>query len=141
MEIRIKKLSKNEKYACSIKEIKRVFQDDSIFISFGYLGKSFSFDSTFINHPVINGLIICSLSFTRRLNHTTDTEPYLCFYVVRDDKYSERYEREFCDIILPQIEDWLIKIHSQPDTPIPGVEQLLVEWTGKEFNIHQSRFK
>lgn len=141
MEIKIKKLSKNEKYACSIQEIKKVFKDDPIFISFGYLGRTFSFYSQFIKHPVINGLIICSLSYNRRLNLPIDTEPYLSFYVIRDDHYSEKYEQKFCDIILPQLKDWFIKVHSKPDTAIPGVEKLLVEWTGQEFILHPCRFK
>ena len=141
MEMKIKKLSKNEKYACRIKTVKEAFRNDTIFVSFGYLRKTFNFDSSNKKPPIIAGSVICSVLFNRRLNINTDIKLYLCFYVIRDDNYTEPCEQEFCDTIIPQIKDWINKIDSQPDTSLPGVEELLIEWTGQELKVHQCRYK
>jgi hypothetical protein len=140
MEVKSRGLNKHECFACNIADVKEMFfQDDDLFISFGFLHRNHYFDSKFIKRPIIEGIIISSIQINRRLN-VVDSRPILSFYVIRDDRYIEKYKDIFCETILPKINEWYHKALSKPESSIPGVEVLLVEWTGDNFKIHISRF-
>jgi len=141
MQIRSKGLNKGERYACSSKDIKKSFQPESIlFVSFGFHEKSYRFDFAFSNRPIIDGIIISSLSINRRLNIAFASEPTLSFYALNDDRYSDQYKDVFLESLLPKIYEWYCEILGLPDTSIPGVYTLLVEWTGQGFKMHKCRF-
>ena len=140
MEIKLKNLNKHEHYACSIKDIKKFFlQNDNLFISFGFLNKNHRFDSKFIKHPRIEGLIISSIEISRRLN-VIDLEPIWNFYVIKDDMYNEKHKDIFCESILPKINKWYHEILLKPNSSIPGVEAILVELTVDKLKLHICRF-
>jgi hypothetical protein len=42
--------------------------------------------------------------------------------------------------ILLNIKQWIQAQMNKPDTSISGVEQLIVEWNGKEHLVHKVRF-
>ena len=140
MKIKFQNLNQNESYACTKQDIKKVVtQEDDIFINFGNHGRSFSFDSKFIKRPHIDGQIIVSISINKRLN-ISDANPSLSFYVIRDEMYDQKYRNIFCESILPKIHDWYDKTLSNTNSFIPGVYELLVEWTGDSFKLHDCRF-
>lgn len=141
MEIKLRNLNKGECYACKVKDVKQIFSKvDDLLISFGYLGRDYRRDSHFIKHPDIQGLVICSISYNRRLTVVNVGRPILSFYVIKDDKYNEKYSEIFSQSILPKINEWYHKTLSMSDTEIPGVEMLLVEWSGNDFILHKCRF-
>ncbi len=140
MEIKLRSLNKHECYACSVKDVKKVFShEDGLFSSFGFLNRNHSFDSKFIKRPRIEGLIISSAEINRRSN-VIDSRPILSFYVIKDDVYNDKHKDIFCESILPKINKWYHATLSKPDSSIPGVEVLLIEWTGDDFKLHICRF-
>ena len=42
--------------------------------------------------------------------------------------------------ILPKINEWYHQVLSVPEYSIPGIEVLLVEWTGDNFKLHACRY-
>jgi hypothetical protein len=141
MEIKFRNFNKQECYACKVKDIKQLFsKEDDVFVSFGFLGRSYFRDSHFIKHPTVQGLVICSIQYNRRLNLVKVGRPILNFYVIKDEKYNDIYSELFVKSILPKINEWYHNTLSLPDTEIPGVEILLVEWTGDDFKLHNCRF-
>jgi hypothetical protein len=140
MIIKTIKLSSNEQYACTEKDIKRVFLNDEIlFVSFGYLAKTFEFDSSAKKRPKIHGLIISSCSINQRMN-LPDKNIYLSFFVIRDPHY-EIYGKEcFINSVLPKIHDWYSQTKSAARELTPGIDQLIVEWTGATFKLHQLKY-
>lgn len=140
LRIKLRKLNKQEQYACSIKDIKRIFSnDDILLINFGFLHRDFTFDSAFLKRPCINGLIISSFQINRRLN-IIESEPILSFYVIKDDRFSNKYKDIFLESILPKMYEWYHETLSKPENSIPGVEELLIEWAGESFKVHSCRF-
>ena len=127
MKTKLRSLNKHECYACSVKDVKKVFtHEDGLFISFGILNRKHSFDSEFINRPHIEGLIISSLQINRRTNVLYST-PILSFYVIKNDMYNDKHRDIFCESILPKMNNWYHETLLKPDSSIPGVEVLLVE--------------
>lgn len=140
MEIKLRRLNKHEYYACSVKDVKKVFShEDGLFISFGFLNRNHRFDSKFIKRPRIEGLIISSGQINRR-TEVIDSRPILSFYAIKDDRYNDKHKDSFCQSILPKINKWYHETLAKPDSSIPGVEVLLVEWTGDDFKLHICRF-
>lgn len=140
MKIRLRNLNQNETYACTKQDINKFFtQDDDIFISFGFLRRTFSFDYHFIKRPHIEGQIIASISINKRTN-IPDTDPILCFYAIKDRSYDEVYRKKFCESILPKIHEWYDKTLNT-NSMIPGIYTMLVEWIGDTFKLHDCRFK
>jgi hypothetical protein len=133
-------LNKYEQFACRSKEVKKIFlNEDNLFISFGFLNRNFYFDNKFIKRPYVEGIIMSSFQINKRLN-VIDSRPILSFYVIRDDRYTDKYIEIFTESILPKMYEWYHKILSKSETSIPGVEELLIEWTGEGFKIHSCIF-
>lgn len=140
MEIKFRNHNKQECYACKIKDVKQVFSiENDLYISFGYLHRGYRPDNKFIKHPSIEGLIISSMQYNRRLG-IIDIKPYLQFYVIKDCRYNDKYKEIFLKSILPKMNEWYHKTLSMPDTEIHGVEVLLVEWIGNGFKLYDCRF-
>jgi hypothetical protein len=140
MKIRTVKLSSTEQYACTEQDVRYLFpNDDAIFISFGYLGKTFTFESSMKKQPSIQGLIICSCSINHRLSAPT-MNAYLSFYVIRDLQYAIKGKDIFVNSILPQIHDWYLQAKIVKNTSVPGMAELIVEWTGSACKIHYLNF-
>ena len=141
MQIKYRKLNKNECYACSVKDIKEVIQnDEQLHVRFGSLGRDYRFDSKHIKRPHIEGAIISSFQKNRRLG-MEEHEPILCFYAIKDERYDDKYREAFKHSILPKVMNWYREVNEKQTTAIPGVEELLVEWADTKFKIHQCRFK
>lgn len=141
MIIKYRDLNKNEYYACNITEMKKVFaQDDDLLVSYGYLNKNHCFDSKFIKRPRIDGLIISDFQINKRLN-INDMSPILSFYVICDRRYTDDKQEAFSKTVLPKINEWYHKTISAQNALVPGVEVLLVEWTGEDFKLHTQRYK
>jgi hypothetical protein len=140
MKINVRGLNPQERYACDVGDIKKVFSaEDEIHISFGALGRNYEFDNAFIKRPKIEGLILSSMQINRR-EKITDSHPMLSFYVIDDGKYSDRHGRIFAESILPEMLEWFRLTLAKPVSAIPGVEEFLVEWTGSGFKTHRCRF-
>lgn len=140
MKIKIRGLNQHECYACSIGDIKKVFsQEDDLFIDFGFLHRNYISDSKFIKHPHIEGLIVSSIQINRRLD-AVDSTPILSLYVIKDNRYNDKYKDIFCESVLPKISEWYYKTLSESDCSILGVGVLLTEWTGSDFELHICRF-
>lgn len=141
MEIKVRNLNRQECYACKVKDIKQIFSSqDDIFISFGFLGRHYSRDSRFVKHPAIQGMVICSIQHNRRRNVVGEGHPILSFYVIKDEKYNDKFSEVLSKSILPKIKEWYHKTLSISETEIPGVEILLVEWIGNDFALHNCRY-
>lgn len=141
MIIKSRNLNKDECYACSRTDIKKIIsQDEEITVSFGYLNRNHCFDSKFIKRPQINGLIISSFQINKRLN-IDEMSPILSFYVLCDGRYTVDKKEIFKATVLPKIKEWYHEVISEQNVLVPGVQVLLVEWTGEGFKLHIQRYK
>lgn len=60
--------------------------------------------------------------------------------VIKDDRHNDKYKEIFLKSILPKVNEWYQKVLLMAETSVPGVETLLVEWTGYGFKLHSCRF-
>ena len=149
MEIKYKPVNPTEQYACSRQAIKKLFQsDDNIFVSFGYLSKTFSFDSKDRVHPKINGIVVASASFNNRdkiyaienIETKTDRSKYICFYPFKDESFDTEAKNNFEKEIFRELSKWYWEISTFQETSPSGVEKLIIEWGCGKFKTHRYRF-
>ena len=139
MQLKFKNVSKNEKYASSISAMKSYFKnEENVFVSFGYLGKSFSFDSSEKTNKNILGEVIASASFNNRDEYKGDY--HISFYVIHNSLFDYNYQQKFQEECLPQIWQWYQDMKCLPVTYPSGVEVLCIEWNKKDFIVHHHRF-
>jgi len=140
MKLRKRKLNSHETYACSSKDVKSIFGNENVFISFGFLSRGFSFDYSDRKRPRIDGTIIASASINKRDNMNPDNECFICFYVIKDLEYNAKNKKAFTETYLPLLYQWYQEMLVRPETSLSGVEKFLVEWSHDDFKVHCYRY-
>ena len=115
LQIMKRNINKNERFACTIKDVKSIFSKFDIYISFGYLKRNFVFDSRDHKHPDIDGTIVSSASV-----HANTGDNSLCFYVVNKNGFTDENSKEFTEICLPNIYAWFESSLRRENTKILG---------------------
>ncbi|MCL2678381.1 MAG: DUF616 domain-containing protein [Clostridiales bacterium] len=152
MEIKYRAINSTEQYACDRKTTKNLFKsDDNIFISFGYLSKTFRFEaySNDRTRPKINGIVVASASFNNRnqisnienIETKADRKKYICFYSFKDENFDVEAKNNFEKEIFPELAKWYQEILELPRTSPSGVENLIIELDCEKFKIHQYRVR
>ena len=140
MKIKVQKLNPSEKYACSVNDVKSIFGNENVYVSFGSLSKTFKFDSSDHVKPQVKGLIIASGSMNKRENIDFESGGHICFYAIKDLDYNLKKQKEFSKICLPLLYTWYQEIKSTTETSLHGVETFLIEWFNLDFKIHRYRY-
>ena len=141
MKINFRELNKNECYACDRADIRTMFSDcDDLTVNFGSLGRSYRFDSKFIKRPALSGIVIMDMEINHR-DGMSEMTPFLNLYVLRDDRYNSIQKKVFVKRVLPAVYEWYCRKKQVPETYVPGVETILVEWTGDQFHLHAVRYR
>ena len=142
MELKIRKLNANEKYACSTKHIKQMFQATDALILFGFLSRTFAFDFRDTNRPRINGTVVMSAAINTRDGAAEQpcNHPIISFYAIRDIHYDIASEQAFVESYLPALYRWYESVMARPKTALSGVEVFMVEWDSGTFKAHSYRY-
>ena len=141
VKINFRILNYNECYACDRADIRAAFPDsDDLTINFGSYGRNYRFDSTFIKRPALSGIVIMNMEINHR-DGMSEMTPFLNLYVLRDDRYNSNQKQVFVNSVLPAVYKWYCRKKQVPETYVPGVETLLVEWTWDEFHLHAGRYR
>lgn len=128
-------LPKSERFACSANELKSALSDvEKLSVYCGVLGKGFAFDSRCRRRPILEGTVMASVQVSREL------EAIMSLYSIRREEYPERAACEFRDAIIPKVLGWLKSRLAKGQTEVLGVEELVIEWTGREHRTHEMRF-
>lgn len=135
MKITQTNLPKTERYPCSTRNIKDMFDSAEVSrASFGWPTKKYSFDSRCFIRPKVTGSVILSVTFNR------DRETSIRLFSINREKYSEEAERQFIEEILPRVRKWAAAQHQKSDTAIIGVEEYVVELAGGKYHLHEMRY-
>ena len=135
MKLRFSKLPKSQKYICYPKILKQTFKEvDELYISMGTLSKRFEFDTRCFKRPKIEGIVVCSLSVSRKLT------PKMCLYPIKNNEKLNSLSEKFVDEQIPFIKKWLKKQLKKSETEILGYEELLIELIDSNFKIHKLKF-
>jgi hypothetical protein len=129
-------LNNTEKYVTNKKQLKyNLLNTDELSICFG-LTRQFEFDSRCpnANRPIIKGIVIATASYQR------DRTIGIYFFPITRNTYPEKAYKEFNNSILPNIKKWIQEQTTKPDTAILGIEELIIEWNGKNHLLHNVRF-
>jgi len=140
MELKTRKTNLQEKYACSVKAVKNMFGNENVYISFGYLSREFSFDSSDRIRPKIKGTVITSASTNKRDGFPYENEYHISFYVIKDLIYDVKNEETFIKSYLPLLYKWYQEMLARPETAPSGVENFLIEWVNGDFETHSYRY-
>ncbi|MEW6126849.1 MAG: hypothetical protein AB1757_07400 [Acidobacteriota bacterium] len=135
MKITQSNLPKTERYPCSRRSIKDMFDSDGVSsATFGWPSKKYTFDSRCFNQPNVTGTVIASVTFNR------DRVTSLRLFSVKREKYSEEAEKQFIEEILPRLRKWVAEQQQKSDTAIIGVEECVVELAGERYRLHELRY-
>jgi hypothetical protein len=139
----IRKLNKNEKYACTPKDVRNIFGNEVVSVYFG-LSRDFKFNTTYKKYkkPHIEGTIITSAFFygIEKMDEYRDYAALILFYAIKDTEYTEECRMVFVEKYLPLMYEWYQKMLKNPSiTLLSGREEFLVEWTDDEFKVHEFR--
>lgn len=129
-------LNDTEKYVTNKKQLKsQLLNTDELSICFG-LTRQFEFDSRCPNakRPFIKGTVIATISYQR------DGMKSIYFFPITRNTYPEKAYEEFNNSVLPDIKKWIEEQTKKPDTAILGIEELIIEWNGKNHLLHNMRF-
>jgi hypothetical protein len=123
-----------QRFACSRRAVKELFDQDLDWVSFGSVASHFRFDSHCDHRPRLTGVVVASMAVTRYQSKC------LCLYPVARAGYSEGAVSEFTASVLPQLRDWLTAMLQRPETGILGHEKMIVEWVDGGHRLHQVRY-
>jgi hypothetical protein len=140
MKLKIRKLNAGEKYACNINDVKSIFDNENIYVSFGFLSKSFKFDTSDRIKAKIEGNVIVSSSINKRDIIDYESIGHICFYAIKDLEYNEEKQKKFSEMYLPLLYEWYRQILSRPETSLSGVNNFLIEWVRGDFITHCYRY-
>jgi len=102
MQIRGIRLPNTEIFACSRRDIKKVFEAAALeWVSFGRPIRSFHFDGRMTRRPTLVGHVVAALTINR------DGAAHLCLYPVRRASYPQAARFDFSADILPHLRRWL----------------------------------
>lgn len=127
-------LNKNERFSTTKRQLKNVFSGfETLNFLFG-LSRNFEFDRRIPDKPKIKGVVVASVSYYR------DRTLNFSLFPLSIIDYQDQAAEDFNNHILLTIKQWIQTQINKPDTAILGIEQLIVEWNGKEHLIHQVKF-
>lgn len=148
MKVKVKRLHPNEKFACTIRAVKTIFgneNNENVYVSFGFLGRDFSFDSADRKRPKLQGTVIASGSINRR--DIVSLQPsfeertkYFSFYAIRDTSYGAKSEKTFVEVYLPLLYRWYQEVSTNLASEPSGIEVFLIEWYDGGFKTHSYRY-
>jgi len=129
-------LNTNERYITSKKLLTTMlepFNTDNIHISFG-LTREFSLDERCKKKPTITGKVVLEATCSR------DKEISVSLFPILAQDLSVDAIKGFVTTALPTLCKWIEEQAGKPDTAIVGYEQIIVEWSGKEYSFHHATF-
>jgi len=141
MELKVRALNSNEKYACNTSAVKKVFRSENVYISFGFSSRDFNFDTFDQEKPQIKGTVIASASINKRDRLTFESKHHISFYVIKDLKYESKAEKTFVLSCLPLLYKWYREVLAEPETSPSGVRIFLMEWHNGGFKTHSYRYR
>ena len=139
MKIQTRGLNKGEQYACAPKDVKALFLDCCIYVSFGALGRDYRFDGRDYNHPGITGTVIASLGVNKR-ETINDQQGILSFYMIRDSEFGPDDRKAFVAECLPWLQMRYLKAITEDALLQSGVCKALVEWVSGNFRMHAYQY-
>jgi hypothetical protein len=129
-----KKLSPLEDYACSVLEIKEWSKGlADLRIEFGSQ-KNFQLNPRCNQKPKFQGKVILSIAIDSQL------KPSLLFYPIAMSQYPEQAKKEFREVVLEELKQWLSEKMMQRETEIIGHELIAIELQGGHFKTHLLRY-
>ena len=129
-----KKLSPAEDYVCSVLEIKEWAKGlADLRIEFGSQ-KKFQLNPRCNQKPKFQGKVVVSIAIDNQL------KPSLFFYPLAVDQYPEQAKKEFREVVLNELKQWLSEKLGSRETEIIGHEMIIVEIYGGHFKTHRLRY-
>jgi hypothetical protein len=128
-------LDESWKYPVSKKIITSAFGNfGKLRCTFASARATFNLDSRCFERPVINGLVVASLSVSRA--RTALLQIYPAEIAFFGASATSRFEA----FVVPHLAKWLQQQLKKPETAVLGHEQIIVSWNGSEFEYAQVRF-
>ena len=132
-----RRLNSDERYPCSIKELRSKLMNYDIFIGIG-LRRKYMFDSSCRKRPIINGVVIASISLNNRIR-SNSPEGQFRVYPIDRSIYSEKEASYFNSVILDKMLLWY---NMQIEDDMKNcVRCMIVEYYRGEFLIHCLHFQ
>lgn len=149
MDLTAINLPKNERFACTKREMKLAFSRECPdVVEFGsrqrYFNPNRPWDGKYLGEPrprykppvQATGMVVAALT-VRRIRHSMlERKPprsSLRFYALPREKYPDESSAEFVEKSLPEMRKWLQAQLGKTETMRVGLdEDLLVEWNGQE---------
>lgn len=123
------------KIACNPKDVKSLFSNENVYVSFGHFLRDFKYDNYDKNRPIVKGTVIAGGSVFRRGGRD---EGIIYFYVIKDLNYNTKKKEIFTRQYLQFLFKWYqetIKIET-----LSGVEKCLIELYDNDFKTHCYRY-
>lgn len=133
-EIKLKKLNKQETYACAPSAVRAVCARFDLYVSFGYFGRNYDLSRDVSNRPVLRGTVVAAASIPREPSFHADG--YLQFFAVRGARYDETMRENFARQILPQIVQWIERMRRRTETARLGTEYFLAVLDDGAFRVY-----
>ena len=128
-------LAEGWKYPVSKKTITSAFAGfEKLRCTFASAHATFKLDSRCFEHPIINGIVVASLSVSRART------AILQVYPAQNTLFGEHATTRFEKSAVPHLANWLQLQLNKPKTAVIGHEQTIVSWNGSEFDYAQVRF-
>ena len=123
------------KYPVSKKTITFAFGNfEKLRCTFASANATFQLDSRCTERPVINGIVVATLSVSRART------AILQIYPAEIAFFGAPATAKFEQFVVPHLARWLQSQLDKPETAVLGHEQTIVSWNGSEFEYTQVRF-
>jgi hypothetical protein len=140
MEISSRGLNKGETFCCTRKEVKSVFGESDIHVSFAFFHRNFEPDSRFYKGPKIIGKIVASLYVSNRsgrIGALACRGQSLNFYVLNEAEFTTELHDEFVhEILLKMYQGYLAHLDGNPGG-ISGTYFFRVELYNGKYILHE----
>jgi hypothetical protein len=135
MRVKSSGLPKSQRFCTSKSALKRAFGDiQELDATMGTPFTAFNFDSRCSHRPKLTGPVVSSVAVHR------DKTVHAIAYPISASTYTAEAASEFEERILPRMRAWVLEQLAKPQTGVLGVEEMIVEWTGKTHCEHYLRF-
>ena len=139
MKIRSRALNKGERFCCSQKTVRCIFDDSDITIWFADWHRQYRPQKS-DKCLKFDGIIIADLEVAHsdgRIGSHASNSAHLCFYVLKENLFSDNLEEKFIAEVLPQIYAKYVKHAVAHPGNIEGVYRLCVELVKERFILHE----
>ena len=128
-------LDEGWKYPVSKKTITSAFSGfEKLRCSFGSTNAAFQLDSRCSEPPAINGIVVAALRFS------PSGTGILQIYPAQITFFGAVATTKFEKSVVPHLASWLQSRLVKPKAPVLGHEQIIVSWTGTDFEYAQVRY-